>query len=214
MDTVATFPVIFTVLAHDMRWRLLAALAVGERRAQELVERVSRPMNLVSYRLAQLHRLNLVQERRSSADARDVCSSLDLERLRSLNVSSGVALHPLLGESQNVVPSPAMLPVRLLFRCTHNSAQPSDDVMLRQLGGEAVEDYSAGAEVSAVHPLTIAAKADLGIDIGGRRSKHLDELRGESFDAIVTVCHRMCEECPVFQAIPHKSTGALPIPLP
>ncbi len=192
------------LLAHELRWQLLAALAVGDWRVQELVERVGRPMNLVSYHLAQMRRMSLVQERRSSADARDVYYSLDLERMRDLYAASGAALHPLLGDCAPMPQSaPAALPVRVLFLCTHNSARSQmAEALLRQLGGPAVEVFSAGTEVSAVHPLAIAAMAGLGIDIGGQRSKHLDEFRGQSFDAIITVCDRVREECPVFPGDP------------
>lgn len=196
----------FKLLAHELRWQLLAALAVGDWRVQELVERVGRPMNLVSYHLAQLRRMYLVSERRSSADARDVYYSLDLEHLRDLYAASGVALHPLLGETTGV--SPALTatphtPVRVLFLCTHNSARSQmAEALLRQLGGPAAEVFSAGTEVSVVHPLAVAAMSDLGIDISGQRSKHLDEFSGESFDYIITVCDRVREECPVFPGDP------------
>ena len=192
------------LLAHELRWQLLAALAVGDWRVQELVARVGRPMNLVSYHLAQMRRMNLVQERRSSADARDVYYSLDLERMRDLYAASGAVLHPLLGDCAPMPQSaPAAPPVRVLFLCTHNSARSQmAEALLRQLGGPAVEVYSAGTEVSAVHPLAIEAMAGLGIVIGGQRSKHLDEFRGQSFDAIITVCDRVREECPVFPGDP------------
>lgn len=192
------------LLAHELRWQLLAALAVGDWRVQELVERVGRPMNLVSYHLAQLRRMSLVQERRSSADARDVYYSLDLERMRDLYAASSAALHPLLGNCAPVpLSAPTAPPVRVLFLCTHNSARSQmAEALLRQLGGPAVEVFSAGTEVSEVHPLAIAAMAGLGIDISGQRSKHLDEFRGQSFDAIITVCDRVREECPVFPGDP------------
>lgn len=194
------------LLAHELRWQLLAALAVGDWRVQELVERVGRPMNLVSYHLAQLRRMDLVRERRSSADGRDVYYSLDLAHLRDLYAASGVALHPLLGQTTGAPPALAAAPhapVRVLFLCTHNSARSQmAEALLRQLGGPAVDVYSAGTEVSVIHPLAVAALADLGIDIGGQRSKHLDEFRGESFDYIITVCDRVREECPVFPGDP------------
>jgi arsenate reductase len=40
--------------------------------------------------------------------------------------------------------------------------------------------------------------AEAGVDLGGQRSKHLDELSGVRFDAVVTVCDRANESCPVF----------------
>ncbi len=196
------------LLAHELRWQLLAALAMGDWRVQELVARVGRPMNLVSYHLAQLRSMDLVRERRSSADARDVYYSLDLDHLRDLYAASGAALHPLLGELAGVPVTPSAaphLPVRVLFLCTHNSARSQmAEALLRQLGGAAVEVFSAGTEVSTVHPLAIAAMAGLGLDMGGQRSKHLDEFRGQAFDYIITVCDRVREECPVFPGDPEQ----------
>lgn len=205
MASLATSPEFFKVLAHDLRWQLLVALAVSDRRVQELVARVGRPMNLVSYHLAHLRRMALVQERRSSADARVVYYSLDLVRLRDLYAASGMALHPLLGQTAGEATAPATSPatVRVLFLCTHNSARSQmAEALLRRLGGSRFEVFSAGTEVSTVHPLAITAMAEFGIDISGQRSKHLDELRGQSFDTIITVCDRVREECPVFPGDP------------
>jgi arsenate reductase (thioredoxin) len=39
---------------------------------------------------------------------------------------------------------------------------------------------------------------ELGIDISGHRSKHVQEFENQSFDYVVTVCHNAKESCPVF----------------
>jgi len=36
------------------------------------------------------------------------------------------------------------------------------------------------------------------VDLSGRRSKHVDELRGVAFDYVVTVCDHAHESCPLF----------------
>lgn len=41
---------------------------------------------------------------------------------------------------------------------------------------------------------------ELGIDISGHRSKHVDEFRGQQFDYVLTVCDKAKETCPVFPA--------------
>jgi ArsR family transcriptional regulator, arsenate/arsenite/antimonite-responsive transcriptional repressor / arsenate reductase (thioredoxin) len=83
MSYAANLPLEFLkLLAHDVRWQLLAALAESDRRVQELVERLQRPQNLVSYHLRLLREGRWSRERRSSADGRDVYYSLDLEQLR------------------------------------------------------------------------------------------------------------------------------------
>ena len=89
-------PAFLKLLAHDLRWNLLVHLAHSDYRVQELVERVARPMNLVSYHLAQLRRSNLVTERRSSEDGRDVYYMLDLDYLQAQLQTAAGRLHPAL----------------------------------------------------------------------------------------------------------------------
>ena len=39
---------------------------------------------------------------------------------------------------------------------------------------------------------------ELGIDISGQRSRHVDEFQGKHFDYVITVCDNAKESCPVF----------------
>ena len=88
---------------------------------------------------------------------------------------------------------------RALFLCTHNSARSQmAEGLLRQLAGDQFETFSAGTEATRVHPLAIEAMQELGIDISGHRSKTLDELAGQPFDYVTTVCDRANESCPAF----------------
>jgi ArsR family transcriptional regulator, arsenate/arsenite/antimonite-responsive transcriptional repressor / arsenate reductase (thioredoxin) len=59
-------PDFLKLLAHDVRWHLVAVLALSDRRVQELVEILQRPQNLISYHLRLLREGNLVTVRRSS----------------------------------------------------------------------------------------------------------------------------------------------------
>ena len=51
---------------------------------------------------------------------------------------------------------------------------------------------------SAVRPEAIASMRELGIDISGQRSKHVDEFDGQPFDYVLTVSDNARETCPVF----------------
>ena len=107
---------------------------------------------------------------------------------------------------------------RVLFLCTHNSARSQmAEGLLRHLGGDRFEVFSAGTEVTFVRPLAIKAMAELGIDISGQQSKTLDRYLNEPFDEVITVCDTAAEMCPVFPGAvkrrhwsledPSKATG-------
>jgi arsenate reductase len=40
--------------------------------------------------------------------------------------------------------------------------------------------------------------AELGIDIRHHRSKSVDDLAGEAFDLVITVCDQARQQCPIF----------------
>lgn len=196
-------PAFLSLLAHELRWSLLEILAAGDRRVQELVAQLDKPQNLVSYHLRRLRDAGLVHERRSSLDARDVYYSLDLERLQTLYSVAGESLHPALCRSAPRVRDrpgngEGQAPARVLFLCTHNSARSQlAEGILRANAGDRVEVLSAGSEAGKVHPMAVRAAAALQIDISRQRSKHMDELAGQAFDYVITVCDRVREVCPV-----------------
>ena len=47
-----------------------------------------------------------------------------------------------------------------------------------------------------------------GIDLAGRRSKHLAEFTGQRFDYVISLCDRVREVCPEFPGRRGRSTGA------
>ena len=88
---------------------------------------------------------------------------------------------------------------RILFICTHNSARSQmAEGLVRYLGGERFEVFSAGTEATHVRPLSIRAMAELGIDISGQESKTLDRFVNQPFDDVITVCDTVAEACPIF----------------
>jgi arsenate reductase len=94
---------------------------------------------------------------------------------------------------------------RVLILCTGNSARSQmAEGLLRQDGGERFEVESAGTKPSFVRPEAIAAMREIGIDISGQRSKHVDEFAGQQFDYVITVCDNARESCPAFFGKAHK----------
>lgn len=203
-----TPPTLLKLLAHDLRWRLVAALALGDHRVHELVDLSGRPQNLVSYHLRRLRDAHLVSERRSSYDARDVYYSLDLASLQALYAAAGEALHPALETGPTAGPAPAGRPegrqrTRVIFLCTHNSARSQmAEGILRSLGGDLVEVVSAGSEPGEVQPLAVRVMAEMKIDISAQRAKHMNQFVDQHFDYVITVCDRVREVCPVFPRDP------------
>jgi protein-tyrosine-phosphatase len=90
-------------------------------------------------------------------------------------------------------------PIGVLFVCTGNSARSiMAEALLRHVGGDRFEASSAGTHPSAVHPDTIRVLDRAGIDTTGLRSKSLDQVRGASFDYVITLCDDARVVCPVF----------------
>lgn len=197
-------PEFLKLLANDIRWQILAALTHSDLRVQELVAIVGKPINLVSYHLKLLRGQEIVHERRSSADGRDVYYTLDLVRLGELYERSVVQLHPVLKrEVRAVQQRDSGQPLRVLFLCTQNRARSQmAEGILRHLGDGRVEVCSAGVRPGNVHPLAVQVLREMGIDIAAQRSKHLDELRNQTFDRVITVCDQMREQCPTFPGNP------------
>ena len=90
---------------------------------------------------------------------------------------------------------------RVLILCTGNSARSQmAEGLLRHMAGDRMEVDSAGTRPGSVRPEAIAVMAELGIDIRGHWSKHVDDFAGQRFDYVITVCDHANESCPVFPA--------------
>ena len=216
--TAAHPPTFVKLLAHDLRWQLVAALARSDRRVQELVALLGQPANLVSYHLNQLRQAALVRNRPSAADHRAQYYSLNLPQVQALFAQAGQALHPALGGAEgapmaDTKTQPGRQPARVLFLCTHNSARSQmAEGLLRHLSKGQVEAFSAGNEPSQVNPMAIEVMDERGIDIRGQRSKHLSQYLGQNFDYIVTVCDLARETCPIFPGDPEHIHWSFPDP--
>lgn len=92
-----------------------------------------------------------------------------------------------------------MAPTRVLFLCTGNSARSQmAEALFRHLGGAGWEVWSAGSAPAGLNPLTVVAMREIGIDVAGAESKHLDRFLGDPWDYVITVCDQAREACPLF----------------
>ena len=88
---------------------------------------------------------------------------------------------------------------RVLFVCTGNSARSQmAEYILRALGGDDLEVFSAGTDPRPVHPLTIRVLQEIHIDAGDAVSKGIDQFVGKDFDYIITVCDSTRDQCASF----------------
>ncbi|MDM7926737.1 MAG: arsenate reductase ArsC [bacterium] len=88
---------------------------------------------------------------------------------------------------------------KILFLCTGNSCRSQmAEGWARHLKGDQIEPYSAGIETHGLNPLAVKVMAEAGVDISGHRSKHLNELKDQMFDYVITVCDAANESCPFF----------------
>ncbi len=71
--------------------------------------------------------------------------------------------------------------------------------ILRAAAGDILEVHSAGSRPAGyVHPKAIAALAEIGIDLSGHTSKHMDEFLDRDIETVITVCGNADQACPVF----------------
>ena len=88
---------------------------------------------------------------------------------------------------------------RVLILCTGNSARSQmAEGILRHDHGQRFEIESAGTKPGFVRPEAIAVMREVGIDISGHRSKHVEEFAEQEFDYVITVCDNARETCPVY----------------
>ena len=205
----------FRALADQTRLAIVRLLVQSDLRAGEIVMRMQLPQNAISYHLRQLRTVGLLRDRRSSADARDIYYSIDLERMQSLYRHAGEVLRaaPLSDSRDGSVAPEATRHIRILFLCTHNSARSQlAEALARRYGGPDVDAFSAGDTPTTIHPLTSALLAEWQIDPAGQASKSLDQFAGQSFDFVITVCDRVREHCPTFPGAATQLHWSIPDP--
>lgn len=208
--TVAAPPPFLLLAGHPLRWRLLSELARSDLRVGELCALAGKQQSLVSYHLRRLRDGGLVSTRRSLADGRDTYYVLDLAGCGDRMRDAAAALHPGLAPASGATDARS---ARVLFLCTGNSARSQmAEALIEQLSAGSVSAASAGSRPKPVRDEAVRAMRSRGIDIAGRRSKHLDAFAGEQFDSVITLCDRVREVCPEFPGSPEAIHWSIPDP--
>jgi arsenate reductase len=68
----------------------------------------------------------------------------------------------------------------------------------KALKGDEIEAYSAGVEPKAIDPRAVKVMTEVGVDISGKYSKDVGELKEIKFDYVITLCGHADETCPFF----------------
>jgi arsenate reductase len=88
---------------------------------------------------------------------------------------------------------------KILFLCTGNSCRSQmAEGLARSFMSETIEAFSAGTEPRGLDHRAVVVMKEIGIDISGQRSKHVNEFEGTEFDYVITLCGHAAETCPVF----------------
>jgi arsenate reductase len=89
--------------------------------------------------------------------------------------------------------------IKVLFLCTANAARSQMAAgIVKHDFGDRIETYSAGTNPKGVNRLAIMVLGEIGIDISGETSDHLDKYKDMHFDYVITLCDDANEKCPLF----------------
>ncbi|EIK51496.1 ArsR family transcriptional regulator [Stutzerimonas stutzeri TS44] len=85
---------------------------------------------------------------------------------------------------------------RVLFLCVANSSRSQmAEALLRHTDSEHFEAFSAGTAPTQVDPRTREALEHLGVSTEGLFSKSIEQVTGEPFDYVITLCDKSALEC-------------------
>ena len=95
--------------------------------------------------------------------------------------------------------SPEVKPTVLIL-CTGNSCRSHlAEGLLRAAAGDLFDVQSAGSKPAGyVHPMAIGAMKEVGIDISGHRSKHMNDFLSRDVETVITVCGNADQACPIY----------------
>lgn len=88
----------------------------------------------------------------------------------------------------------------ILILCTGNSCRShlAEGILRHQAGGF-LDIHSAGSKPAGyVHPMAIRVMAEIGIDISGHTSKHMNDFLNRDIHTVITVCGNADQVCPMY----------------
>jgi len=87
----------------------------------------------------------------------------------------------------------------ILFLCTGNACRSQmAEGFARAILPSDWRVYSAGTIAAGVHPLTVEAMKEIGIDISNQYSKTVEEIPIDEIECVITLCGSARDRCPVF----------------
>ena len=113
---------------------------------------------------------------------------------------SALAKHPFMKNQHNLNNIITMKKHKLLILCTGNSCRSQmAEALLRHVGGDIFDVASAGSKPAGyVHPQAIEVLREIGLDIAGQTSKHLEIFLDAGIGTVITVCDSANDACPIF----------------
>lgn len=89
--------------------------------------------------------------------------------------------------------------IRVLFLCATNGVEsPIAEALLATMDPEHFDAFSAGIEPAEMHPLAVEVMKEIDIDLQGKATRSVDDVRHLAFDFVITLCDRARFLCPQF----------------
>ena len=197
-----------SALAQQSRldvFRALARVAPAGLAAGALADELGVPPSTLSFHLDHLVTAGLTRRQR---DGRSLVYSLDVGAVNELfwflgedacQGNMALAVDPLarIRAQVDAARAPASRP-RVLFLCSRNSARSQmAEAILRREAGDRFEVHSCGLRPAPIHPFTLRAMEEAGLDVAPLRSKDLGDFLGKmSIHHAIIVCETANDHCP------------------
>ena len=91
-----------------------------------------------------------------------------------------------------------MAKLNVLFLCTGNSCRSHmAEAILRDAAGDILDVQSAGSRPAGyVHPMAIQVMQEIGLELDGHVSKHMNDFLDRPVQTVITVCGNADQICP------------------